>query len=58
VPADLHRREQKIIDFCRSSAFSVEKLSEIVKTTKSEAGNGAQEIAEKAGAGHNDSKPL
>jgi 4-hydroxy-4-methyl-2-oxoglutarate aldolase len=35
VAADLHRREQKVIDFCRSSAFSVEKLSEIVKTKKS-----------------------
>jgi len=35
VAADLHRREQKVIDFCRSSAFSVEKLSEIVKAKKS-----------------------
>jgi len=35
VAADLHRREQKVIDFCRSSAFFVEKLSEIVKTKKS-----------------------
>ncbi len=35
VAADLHRSEQKVIDFCRSSAFSVEKLSEIVKAKKS-----------------------
>ena len=32
VAADLYRREQKVIDFCRSSAFSVEKLSEIMNT--------------------------
>jgi 4-hydroxy-4-methyl-2-oxoglutarate aldolase len=29
----LRRTEQKVIDFCRSSAFSVDKLREIMKTT-------------------------
>ncbi len=32
VAAELQRAEQKVIDFCRSSAFSVAKLGEIVKT--------------------------
>jgi 4-hydroxy-4-methyl-2-oxoglutarate aldolase len=31
--ARLRRTEQKVIDFCRSSAFSVDKLREIMKTT-------------------------
>lgn len=32
VAAELQREEQKVIDFCRSSAFSVAKLGEMVKT--------------------------
>lgn len=32
VASDMQRDEQKIIDFCRSSSFSVAKLSEIMKT--------------------------
>ena len=32
VAAELQRAEQKVIDFCRSSGFSVTKLGEIVKT--------------------------
>lgn len=31
VAADLQLAEQKVIDFCRSSAFSVAKLSEVMK---------------------------
>jgi 4-hydroxy-4-methyl-2-oxoglutarate aldolase len=33
VAANLRRREQTVIDFCRSSAFSVAKLGEMLKTT-------------------------
>jgi regulator of RNase E activity RraA len=32
VAADMQRTEQKVIDFCRSSAFSVAKLGEVMKT--------------------------
>src|ERR1022692_2852988 len=32
VAADMQRVEQKVIDFCRSSAFSVAKLGEVMKT--------------------------
>lgn len=32
VAAHLQRREQTVIDFCRSSAFSVAKLSEMLKS--------------------------
>lgn len=32
VAAGLQRAEQKVIEFCRSSSFSVEKLGEITKT--------------------------
>jgi 4-hydroxy-4-methyl-2-oxoglutarate aldolase len=32
VAIELRRREQTVIDFCRSSAFSVAKLREIMKT--------------------------
>ena len=31
VAAELQRAEQKVIDFCRSSAFSVAKLGEVMK---------------------------
>jgi regulator of RNase E activity RraA len=31
VTAELQRAEQKVIDFCRSSAFSVAKLGEVMK---------------------------
>jgi 4-hydroxy-4-methyl-2-oxoglutarate aldolase len=33
VAAELQRLEQKVIEFCRSSAFSVAKLAELVKKT-------------------------
>jgi 4-hydroxy-4-methyl-2-oxoglutarate aldolase len=33
VAARLHEAEQKVIEFCRSSSFSIEKLSEFVKKT-------------------------
>ena len=32
VAAELHLAEQKVINFCRSSAFSVAKLGEMMKT--------------------------
>jgi 4-hydroxy-4-methyl-2-oxoglutarate aldolase len=32
VAAEMQRTEQKVIDFCRSSAFSVAKLGEVMKT--------------------------
>jgi 4-hydroxy-4-methyl-2-oxoglutarate aldolase len=32
--AELQRVEQTIVDFCRSGAFSVEKLSELMKTVR------------------------
>jgi regulator of RNase E activity RraA len=31
VAAEMQRAEQKVIDFCRSSAFSVAKLGEVMK---------------------------
>jgi 4-hydroxy-4-methyl-2-oxoglutarate aldolase len=32
VASELHRAKQKVIDFCRSSEFSVAKLGEVVNT--------------------------
>jgi len=32
VASELQRAEQRVIDFCRSSAFSVTRLSEVMKT--------------------------
>lgn len=34
VAVQLQRREQTVIDFCRSGAFSLEKLREIMKATR------------------------
>jgi regulator of RNase E activity RraA len=34
VAGELQRAEQKVIDFCRSSAFSVGKLGEILKAAR------------------------
>jgi 4-hydroxy-4-methyl-2-oxoglutarate aldolase len=34
VATELQQREQKVIDFCRSSAFSVSKLSELLKSVR------------------------
>jgi regulator of RNase E activity RraA len=36
VAADLKKTEQKVIDLCQSSAFSVTKLSEVMKKTSSD----------------------
>jgi 4-hydroxy-4-methyl-2-oxoglutarate aldolase len=32
VAAELQERERKVVEFCRSSAFSVTKLGEVIKT--------------------------
>lgn len=32
VASEMERNEQKVIDFCRSNSFSVEKLREVIKT--------------------------
>ena len=34
VAATLEESEQKLIAFCRSNSFSIEKLSELLKTLK------------------------
>jgi len=34
VAQELHQAEQRVIDFCRSSAFSVAKLSEVMKVVR------------------------